>query len=90
MDKKTLRKELESALIKSMEETLNKRNAIAGKKIKKKTEAAAKTVAKKFYKAIKELSEKKVPAAKTDSKNTSTIKAPVKKTAKKTVAKRKK
>jgi hypothetical protein len=90
MDKKTLRKELESALIKSIEETLNKRNAIAGKQIRKKTEAAAKTVAKKFYTAIKELSEKKAPVAKADPKKTIAVKAPLKKAAKKTVAKRKK
>jgi hypothetical protein len=60
MDKKTSRKELERALSKSLTDTLNKRNAIAAGKIKKKIEDASKTVAKKFYKAIKELNEKTI------------------------------
>jgi imidazoleglycerol phosphate dehydratase HisB len=64
MNKKALRKELENALVKSIQETLNTRNAIAGKKIKHKIENAAKSVAKKFYKAIKTLNEDKLNSSK--------------------------
>jgi hypothetical protein len=74
MEKRTLRKELELDLIRAIAETLGKRNAIAGKQIKKKVEEASKTVAKKFYKAIKQLN---LENAETPS---STAKKSVKKT----------
>jgi ribosomal protein RSM22 (predicted rRNA methylase) len=91
MDKKTLRKELEKALISSIEETLNKRNAIAGKQIRKKIEEASKTVAKKFYKAIGQLSDSKPVMPKTIAKKAAPVKkAATKKAVTKPAAKRKK
>lgn len=75
MDKKALRKELEQALVKSIEETLNKRNAIAGKQIRKKVEEASKVIAKKFYKAIKALNDNKPAPAKAPVKKSSSSKA---------------
>jgi hypothetical protein len=87
MGNKTLRKELELDLIRSIEETLNKRNAIAAGKIKKKVEEASKDVAKKFYKAIKLITNEKAAASKSTSKKAvkkptvsiRTTKAPAKK-----------
>jgi hypothetical protein len=87
MEKRTLRKELELDLIRSIQETLGKRNAIAGKQIKKKVEEASKTVAKKFYKAIKQLNlEKSATVASSAKKairktsvSTKSSKAPAKK-----------
>lgn len=81
MDKKALRKELETALVKSIEEALHKRNAIAGKKIKKAVLEASKKIAKKFSKAIKELSKAKLsapaaPVKKSLSAGKATIKKP--------------
>jgi hypothetical protein len=81
MDKKALRKELENALSKSINDTLNKRNALATAEIKKKIEDVSKIVAKKFYKAIKELSKKKVVPAKAIEKKAAKVKkTPAKKT----------
>ena len=91
MDKKTLRKELEAALIKSIDETLDKQNAVAGKKIKKKVQEASKSIAKKFYKTIEVLSEMKPVTHETHKKpNASPKKVPAKKTAAKAVVKSKK
>jgi len=55
MNKKELRKQLELALVKSIEETLNKHNEIAGKKIRKTNLKHSKDIAKKFYKTIAKL-----------------------------------
>jgi hypothetical protein len=65
MDKKTLRKDLERAVSKSIIETLSKQNAAAGKLIKKKVNEVSKTIAKKFYKALKDLSSNKAVPVKT-------------------------
>lgn len=53
MDKKELRKELELALIKLIQDALNKRNALIAKEIQKTTNESAKNIAKKFYKTLK-------------------------------------
>ena len=60
MSKKEIRKELELVLIKTIEEVLNKRNAVATKKIKKNTQVASKMVTKKFLKILKNIEEKKI------------------------------
>lgn len=60
MSKKEIRKELELVLIKSLEEVLNKKNAVATKKIRKNTHVASKMVAKKFLKMIKNIDENKI------------------------------
>jgi hypothetical protein len=82
MNKKALRKQLELALIKAIEETLNKRNALAAGQIKKKVNEASKLIAKKFYKTIKELKnenpvQRLAPARKPAAKKTA-AKAPKK------------
>lgn len=74
MDTKELRKELKTALEKAIHETLIKRNALAGSKIKKAIKKASGLVAKKFYKAIKVLSEKEVLLKKKPAKKKSSIK----------------
>lgn len=78
MDKKALRKELETALVKSIEETLLKRNPLAGQKIKKEISKVSKKVAKKFFKAIKELNHVKLPSVKPAKKGSSKKSSPVK------------
>lgn len=88
MDKKALRKDLEIALSKSIIETLNKRNPLAGKQIKKKIEEVSKTVAKKFYKALKELNDINIAAkpetGATAKAKAATVKKPKPKTVKRT------
>ncbi|MGQ0828837.1 MAG: hypothetical protein ACT4ON_10630 [Bacteroidota bacterium] len=64
MNKKTLRKELEFVLVKTIEEVLKNRNTEATRKIKRITFQSSKTIAKKFYKAIKSTSDKKPAPAK--------------------------
>lgn len=77
MNKKELRKELEAMLEKSIAETLNNRNAIAGKKMAKTVHETSKTIAKKFYKILKSLADQK-PAP---SKRAVTKARPVKRAA---------
>lgn len=74
MDKKELRKQLELALLKSIEETVSKLNPKVGVAMRKNNHKHSKDIAKKFYKTLKNLSEKK--------------EAPVKKTIKKAVKKK--
>lgn len=94
MKNKELRKELEAELLRSIDDTLNKRNAEIAKKIRNASHDASKKIAKKFYKAIADLSETKnvsdkkiVPIKKVVKKNPRTTlankKNAVKKTAKK-------
>jgi hypothetical protein len=59
MNKKEARKQLELALLKSIEDTLNKHNEIASKKIRKANLKHTKEIAKKFYKTISKLAEPK-------------------------------
>jgi hypothetical protein len=91
MNKKALRKDLERVLSKSIIDALNKRNAIAGEKIKKKVEEVSKTIAKKFYRALKDLDNKKTTVVKSIEKTAAKgKKAPVRKTKTATVKKAKK
>ena len=62
MNKKELRKELELALVKSIEDVLSKKNSVASKKVRKTTYEASKAVAKKFYKSLKEKAKPKTKA----------------------------
>ncbi len=64
MSKKTLRKELELILIKTIEEVLNKRDVEATKKIGKTMHEATKMIAKKFLKTMNPLVKNKIVAPK--------------------------
>jgi hypothetical protein len=66
--KKTLRKELELILVKTIEGVLTMRNVEAAKKIKKTTADSSKNIAKKFYKTIKTVSSKKPTPSKNSAK----------------------
>lgn len=64
--KKTLKKELETILVKAINEVLLKHDAPAAKKIKKNIKDAGKTISKKFVKALevkKVIVEKPKPVA---------------------------
>jgi hypothetical protein len=53
---KTLRKELELNLVKTIEDVLSKQSAETAVKIRKTTVESSKTIAKKFYKIFKQKS----------------------------------
>jgi hypothetical protein len=79
MNKKELRKQLELALVKTIEDTLNKIDSENPKKIRKTTYESSKNIAKKFYKTLN--SETKVVKAQ-KNKKIIPLKTPVVKQAK--------
>lgn len=83
MSNKKLRKELEQAVVKGIEQSLKKNNAAAAKKIKKVTYKASKNVVKKFLKNIKPIPGIEMPILAKVSKKQSKIDATSLKTANK-------